>query len=379
MRLLYLCDATSGGISEYSLLQIRALCKAGADITLLCRPEFRVASLGHCRVEPLLPSFHNKGSVLRKLFYRIRDGRTIAKIASEVALRVGADRVLMACYSEYFSPFWAPIYRKLVKNGIPIATIAHDPVRDFVFGPKWWHHWSVQQGYSFVSDVFVHDDTPVDFGGKSPKGVKIHQIPCGPFPLSPPLRGRWQTRELLGFSASDRVFLAFGQIRNGKNLDRFIRAMVSLPVEVKLLVAGSPAGGSQQAPGIYQKLAQDLGVTDRCVWDIRYIPDEETGDFFAASDYVLMTYSPKFRSASGVMNAAVTVRKPILGSSGAGPFRTAMEQYKLGVFVEPDDDSAILEGAKLLLDGPLTSEWDRYELENSWPENAKRVLGALDR
>jgi hypothetical protein len=31
-------------------------------------------------------------------------------------------------------------------------------------------NWS-RLGYSFVRDVFVHDDTPVDFGGKKPAGA----------------------------------------------------------------------------------------------------------------------------------------------------------------------------------------------------------------
>ncbi len=32
-------------------------------------------------------------------------------------------------------------------------------------------------------------------------------------------------------------------------------------------------------------MADELGVADRCVWDIRYIPDEEAGDLFAAADF----------------------------------------------------------------------------------------------
>lgn len=286
--------------------------------------------------------------------------------------------MLSACYSEYFSPFWASIYRRLVRGGATIGTIAHDPVRDFIVGPGWWHRWSIRQGYSFVRDVFVHDDTPPDFGGAKPPRIRIHKIPHGPYPLAPEMLGRDQTRSRYGFKPSDRVFLAFGQIRDGKNLDRFLRVMPQLPNDVKLLVAGTGGSASQRQPSHYQQLAKDLKIADRCAWELRYIGDTETGDLFSAADFLLMAYSANFRSASGVMNTAVSARKLILGSSGPGPFRTAMLDYGIGVFVQPDDDNAILAGAKaLLLDGATNARWDAHERDHSWEVNARLVLEAL--
>jgi glycosyltransferase involved in cell wall biosynthesis len=188
-------------------------------------------------------------------------------------------------------------------------------------------------------------------------------------------------------ASPDVVFLAFGQIRDGKNLDLFLRAMPRLPENVKLLVAGKGDSGSSRPAAYYQKLAEELGVADRCRWDIRRIPDEEVGDIFAACDVVLVTYSAKFRSASGVLNAAVSARKPVLASSGPGPLKTVVEKYELGVFVKPDDAEEILRGASKLVPSSATDEpatrhsllatpppaWDRYECENSWKENASQV------
>jgi glycosyltransferase involved in cell wall biosynthesis len=186
-------------------------------------------------------------------------------------------------------------------------------------------------------------------------------------------------------ASPDVVFLAFGQIRDGKNLDLFLRAMPRLPENVKLLVAGKGDSGSSRPAAYYQKLAEELGVADRCRWDIRRIPDEEVGDIFAACDVVLVTYSAKFRSASGVLNAAVSARKPVLASSGPGPLKTVVEKYELGVFVKPDDAEEILRGASKLVPSSATGkcefelqpDWTRYERENSWEENARRVVGRL--
>ena len=194
-------------------------------------------------------------------------------------------------------------------------------------------------------------------------------------------------------ASPDLVFLAFGQIRDGKNLDLFLRAMKQLPENVKLFVAGKGDSGSSRPPEYYQKLAEELGVAERCRWEIRRIPEDEVGDIFAASDVVLVTYSAKFRSASGVLNAAVSARKPVLASSGLGPLKTVVEKYHLGVFVAPDNPGEILKGAQMILDSLtprasryqslatstlLKPDWEKYEKENSWVENARKVRQAFE-
>jgi hypothetical protein len=100
---------------------------------------------------------------------------------------------------------------------------------------------------------------------------------------------------------------------------------------------------------------------------------------------VLVTYSAKFRSASGVLNAAISARKPVLASSGPGPLKTVVEKYHLGVFVAPDNPWEILKGASKLVPSSPTGkcefevqpEWARYERENSWEMNAKLVVQNL--
>jgi glycosyltransferase involved in cell wall biosynthesis len=165
-------------------------------------------------------------------------------------------------------------------------------------------------------------------------------------------------------------------------LDLFLRAMTRLPDNVKLLVAGKGDSGSSRPPEFYQKLAEELGVVDRCRWDIRRIPDEEVGDLFAACDVVLVTYSKKFRSASGVLNAAVSARKPVLASSEAGPLKKVVGKYRLGVFVAPDDLDEILAGSIQIsthqeLNPATPPAWAQYERENSWKKNAKIVCNSF--
>jgi glycosyltransferase involved in cell wall biosynthesis len=210
----------------------------------------------------------------------------------------------------------------------------------------------------------------------------LHLTPAPALDCGQKTSGAPEALSLDTSATADFVFLAFGQIRDGKNLDLFLRAMTHLPKHVKLLAAGKGDSGSSRPPEFYQNLAEELGVADRCRWDIRRIPEDEVGDIFAACDLVLVTYSAKFRSASGVLNAAVSARKPVLASSGAGPLKTVVEKYHLGVFVKPDDQEEILRAASELatrnqVHATLAPAWDRYERENSWVENAGRVIQEL--
>lgn len=467
---------------EYAIRQSAAIVREGVEVHFLCKASFPVERLGAGIViekfeESRVASVQRRG-VAEKIstIWRLTFGqRRTAKRVCEVFGRGGFDAVLFACFKEYFAPFWVGPLQGLARRGAVIGTIAHDPVRDFVVGPLWWHRWSVRLGYSFVRHVFVHDDTPVDFGGRRPEAIEVHQIPHGPYELAEPKIGRIEMRRRLRFSSdlttierqggrekeqpkvgskgeeagateskhtegteedckrlgegvvhkssggeggeqrgagslergvscagakpelpvceqgldagrssldtsapADVVFLAFGQIRDGKNLDLFLRAMVQLPENVKLLVAGKGDSGSSRPPEFYQRLAGELGVANRCRWDLRKIPDGEVGGIFAACDVVLATYGANFRSASGVLNAAVSARKPVLASSGPGPLKSAVVKYGLGVFVEPDDVGAMVKGVVEILEVGPSPEWGIYEKENSWLENASKIRKHLN-
>ena len=88
----------------------------------------------------------------------------------------------------------------------------------------------------------------------------------------------------------------------------------------------------------------------------------------------MLTYDRKFRSASGVLNAAVFFRKPCIASSGSGNLQSMVQEYQLGIWVEPDDLEAICGGIERWLHSTITPEWDAYSRDNSWQRNAEVVL-----
>src|SRR5207244_1355962 len=122
--------------------------------------------------------------------------------------------------------------------------------------------------------------------------------------------------------------------------------------------------GSQRPVKYYQDLAVRLGVAERCRWLIRFVPEEEIGNLFAASDLLLLTYNKDFHSASGVLNTAICYRKTCLASSGQGSLRSVIKKYNLGIWVEPDDLNALKRGIETWQRHPPAPKWEAYEAEN---------------
>ena len=210
---------------EYAIRQSAAIAHEGVEVYFLCKESFPKERLAagivvEKFVESRVLSDQRRGlvgkisTVLRLTLGQRRNASRVAELALKLSqatstcdplpvtrYNLGSAEVvvLFACFKEYFSPFWVWPLRRLPKKCVVIGTIAHDPVRDFVVGPLWWHRWSVRLAYSFERHVFVHDDTPVDFGGRQPRRIQVHQIPHGPYEVSPPKIGRIEMRRMLGF------------------------------------------------------------------------------------------------------------------------------------------------------------------------------------
>src|SRR5210317_1033121 len=164
--LVYYAAVEKGGLTKYAVCQILALHKQGVKLHCLGPGFIREAVRneapgiqftvlqGQSDVEP-------KGKVARALgkisLYR-KYIRTLEKVVRENSYK----RVLISSFIEYFAPFWVWPLRNLSREGVRFGVVVHDPIRDFVLGPKWWHYWSISLAYSFVDAAFVHDNTVLD-------------------------------------------------------------------------------------------------------------------------------------------------------------------------------------------------------------------------
>jgi glycosyltransferase involved in cell wall biosynthesis len=295
--------------------------------------------------------------------------RALVRLASSLR----PDAVVLSCWGEYFAPLWAPQLDKLRRSGVMVAAVVHDPVRDFVRGPKWWHDWSVKEACSILDVTLVHD---ADLARRS--GIynrsRIVEVPHGPYPVPAGAMSKERLRQEFSIPLNALVLLSFGHIRDGKNLDQAIRALQVMP-SVHLLVAGREQASSQKPVEFYRGLAVRLGVAERCHWHTGYIPEHEVWRFFSASDVLLLAYSKAFHSASGVLNVNAQFGLPVVASGGEGPLVQMVERYKLGVVLPDATPEAIAHGVGAALAG--RSDWDGFVVANSWERNARETVDSV--
>ncbi len=372
LELAYFSQENSGGLADYAREQARALRASGVCVQFVTTPSvaggIQNPASGMVPILAESPVPQPKGGKfarrLRTMSWILGNMRTLARWIEQEEVK----QVLIGAYMEYFAPLWAPQFQRLAQRGVIFGSVVHDPVRQTRIGPRWFHRRSIGDAYSFLSEAFVHD--PIDLDTVRPvKHLRTTVIPHGPYHFPPAASSRDKVRAELGIPADTLLLLAFGHIRNAKNLDLALRAMVSNP-KAHLLVAGKELSATQRPASYYQELAVQLGVADRCRWRTGFVRDDEVGNFFAACDLVLLTYNAGFRSASGVLNVAVQYRKPCLASGGEGNLKTSVAKHGIGLWIEPDDVKALSQALTSWRPGLLRPDWDGYERENSWERNA---------
>lgn len=366
--------ASSGGVAEHTFYQAAALKKAGAEVLCLVPPSFLSGRRTDFETIPCLPEPVAGTSGLRK---KIRMAWRIVWSRYVLAWMIVKHRpnlILLDSYVEYMAPLWVDPHIVLSRIfGFHYAANLHDPVRSYAVGPVWWHRLSVWLSYQFLDVVFVHRE--LESAELVPDRVRVIVTPHGLYDVDLSCHERETIRKEWGVKPGQKVFLSFGYIRDGKNLDLVIRALAHVP-DAFLVVAGSVASTKDRPLTFYRSVADETEVADRCSFFEGFVSDQETGRYFSGTDFVLLTYSASFHSQSGVLNQAAKTHRPVLASASISPMIESVQRYSLGIAVEPDSSEAIAEGMNRLMSGVVCPMWNEYEDCASWDENARRVLRA---
>ena len=254
------------------------------------------------------------------------------------------------------------------------ATNLHFSARDHAFGPKWWTSLCAHLSFSPLRIAVAHKR--LSGATQLPRHIHPIEVPLGPESTKTihqnpkTIRAGWKA------ARGKKIFLAFGTIRNHKNIDLAIRALNDNP-DVHLVIIGSVSSHKDKPLKYYQMLANDLGLSKRVYISDEFVGDEKRLSYFQAADYILLTYAGSFHSQTATLTTAVNARRRVLASSGTSPMQDLVRHFGLGVYVEPDSSDAVADGMATLLHGKLPEpDWEGYEAHATWETNVMRLLQA---
>ena len=171
------------------------------------------------------------------------------------------------------------------------------------------------------------------------------------------------------------VALFFGQLRDEKNLDGFLRGVAQGPSALHVVVAGQ-GGGRHHGADYYQRVVRELAIEDRVTFVARYIEDHEVGELFTAADWVALPYDRSFTSQSGVLNVAAEYDRPVLVSE-APVLRETVQTCDIGMACEGDRPADIARGIEAMMartEADHQHAFSAYRKQFGWDENVRRTL-----
>lgn len=198
------------------------------------------------------------------------------------------------------------------------------------------------------------------------------------------------------------VFLFFGFIRKYKGLHNAIKAFAELAKErndVSLLIVGEAFWSTLDkkkwttrakkwlfniAQSIFRKntesednyrpleLITELGIQDKVVSVIEYVPNEEVYKYFQVSDAIVLFY--EYATPSGVESMAYNFRIPIIATA-VGHFPETIIDGVNGYIADAHDIHSMAEAMNKIIKQPIDrTNIDKIAQEKSWHSYANAIV-----
>lgn len=165
----------------------------------------------------------------------------------------------------------------------------------------WWNRKTLEWQYRLVDHLFVHTRLMKEqlVQGYGVREEKITVIPFG-INETVPMTGLTNAgaRARLGVQDHEPVLLLFGNIAPYKGVEYLIESMPQVLREapsVRLIIAGRPKGEEAYWSRIEMRI-EELGIGDRVLRKIEYVPDADTEIYFKAADALVLPYTSIFQS-----------------------------------------------------------------------------------
>lgn len=150
-------------------------------------------------------------------------------------------------------------------------------------------------------------------------------------------------RAELGLAPNRRYVLTICRLMVWKRVDNILRALVDLPTDVRLLVAGD---GDMDVP--WKRLAEELGVADRVTW-LGNVPHAEVMLYIRAADVFVL--NSEYEGLSHTLLEVLHLGTPIVASAVCGNPEVVEDEVN-GLLVDPRDPASLRAALERLLADP---------------------------
>lgn len=316
---------------KYSFPMANGLHKSGMDVQLVIdlkqEPENCL-----CPRLNLFNTDEKNISKVAKLKNYISSYRQLCKLLSEGSY----DIVHTQWYT--FSPIDYYYLRKMKKRfGVRYVATVHDILP---FNQKPYDMYFHRKLYALADSIILQAPGNVQrFADLFPESAhKTHMIPHGHMLDYVQLQDKQESRKKLDLPEDKKIFLFFGQIKKVKGVDVLLKAVAKLRQKYPQLytvVAGSvwKADFTECEQIISSEKLEEIVRTD-----IRYIPDEQVGDYYSAADACVLPYTDVYQS--GVIQLAYGYRKAVVATR-LPAFTQFVKEDETGFLADPGDADSL--------------------------------------
>ena len=182
-----------------------------------------------------------------------------------------------------------------------------------------------------------------------------------------------EARRRLGWDSDSPILLFFGYIRPYKGLADLLRAMPAIheATGARLVVLGEFYEDRQP----YDRIVAELGIGEIVAMGGDYVPNEDVGVHFSASDLVVLPY--RSATQSGIVQVAYQLERPVL-CTRVGGLEEMITDCETGLLVPPGDEKALVAAVRRYfeerLEAKLTAGLRREKSRMGWEALAGAVV-----
>ena len=272
------------------------------------------------------------------------------------------DLVLFSFWLAFFAPAFSGVAKKIKKYlDANIMAICHNiiPHEEHLLDTR-----LTKRFFCFIDSFIVLSKKVENELLNIVPGAKYKYSPHPVYNIFKNTLSKEQAKAELNI-ATKKVLLFFGLIRKYKGLDILINAMEKINTELDdytLLIVGE----CYENKAKYTDLIKNAGITDNVQCHYSFVPDNEVGKYFSASDVVVLPY--KSASQSGIVQIAYNFDTPVIVSN-VGGLPEIVAEGKTGYCVEPSSN-AFAKAIKAFYDkdniNELNSNISDYKSQFSW-------------